>query len=167
MGVLAVAGSGRQLAAGREATQELTMFMPDISDVGPPAKGPGLPERIPDATPPPVKVRIEHGRDCKEQEALKSAILKEVPEADVEFVEGEDDSYEIEINGKLIFSKDHLGEFPDNAEIVEISKWGNMGKSFLHMYLCSVAEGGQQRMIITDKKNTPLPKRMIMLCVIS
>ena len=77
------------------------------------------------------------------------------------------DSYEIEINGKLIFSKHHLGEYPDNAEIVEISKWGNMGKSFLHMYLCSVAEGGQQRMIITDKKNTPLPKRMIMLCVIS
>ena len=77
------------------------------------------------------------------------------------------DSYEIEINGKLIFSKHHLGEYPDNAEIVEISKWGNMGKSFLHMYLCSVAEGGQQRMIITDKKNTPLPKRMIMLCSIS
>ena len=112
--------------------------------------------------------------------------MKEIPEAQVEFVEGEDgeenqikigcdsgywfwflDSYEIEINGKLIFSKHHLGEFPDNAEIVEISKWGNMGKSFLHMYLCSVAEGGQQRMIITDKKNTPLPKRMIMLCSIS
>lgn len=29
-------------------------------------------------------------RDCKEQEALKSAILKEVPEADIEFVVGED-----------------------------------------------------------------------------
>ena len=35
--------------------------MPDISDVGPPAKGPGLPERIAEAKPPPVKVRIEHG----------------------------------------------------------------------------------------------------------
>ena len=43
----------------------LTLFlhcsMPDVSDVGPPAKGPGLPERIPEAKPPPVKVRIEHG----------------------------------------------------------------------------------------------------------
>ena len=39
----------------------LLFSMPDISDVGPPAKGPGLPERIPDAKPPPVKVRIEHG----------------------------------------------------------------------------------------------------------
>merc|ERR1712045_332412 len=150
-----------------EATEELTMFMPDISDVGPPAKGPGLRERIPDAKPPPVKVRIEHGRDCKEQEALKSAILKEVPEAQVEFVVGEDDSYEIDINGKLIFSRTQLGVWPDTAEIVEITKWGNKGKSFLHMYLCSVAEGGQQRMVITDKKNTPLPKRIIMKCVIS
>ena len=31
-----------------------------------------------------------HRRDCKEQEALKSAILKEIPEADVEFMVGED-----------------------------------------------------------------------------
>jgi len=141
--------------------------MPDISDVGPPAKGPGLPERIPEAKPPPVKVRIEHGRDVTEQEALKTAILKEIPEAQVEFVVGEDDSFEIEINGKLIFSRHQLGVWPDNAEIVEISKWGNKGKSFLHMYLCSVAEGGTQRMVITDKKNTPLPKRLIMQCVIS
>ena len=64
--------------------------MPDISDVGPPAKGPGLPERIPDAKPPPVKVKIEHGRECKEQEALKDDILKEIPEAQVELVVGAD-----------------------------------------------------------------------------
>ena len=41
------------------------------------------------------------------------------------------------------------------------------GKSFLHLYLCSVAEGGQPNMVITDKKNTPLPKRVIMMCSIS
>ena len=90
------------------------------------------------------------------------------------------DAYEIDINGKLIFSRRQLGEYPDTAEIVEISKWGNkvrpavgrgpadrialQGKSFLHMYLCSVAEGGEQRMVITDRKNTPLPKRVIMMC---
>ena len=85
----------------------------------------------------------------------------------MELVVGQDDSYEIEINGKLIFSRTQLGVWPENAEIVEISKWGNKGKSFLHMYLCSVAEGGQPRMVITDKKNTPLPKRIIMQCVIS
>ena len=46
------------------------------------------------------------------------------------------DCYEIQINGKLIFSRHQLGVWPDTAEIVEISKWGNKGKSFLHMYLC-------------------------------
>ena len=35
--------------------------MPDLSDVGAPAKGPGLPFRVPEAPPPPVRVRIEHG----------------------------------------------------------------------------------------------------------
>ena len=35
--------------------------MPDMSDVGAPAKGPGLPQRIPEAPPPPVRVKIEHG----------------------------------------------------------------------------------------------------------
>jgi len=64
--------------------------MPDMSDVGPPAKGPGLPERIPEAAPPPVKVRIEHGRNCQMQHELKTEILKEVPEAQIEFVVGED-----------------------------------------------------------------------------
>ena len=64
--------------------------MPDMSDVGPPAKGPGLPERVPEAPPPPVKVRVEHGRSCREQQQLKEAILKEVPEAQVELVEVDD-----------------------------------------------------------------------------
>ncbi len=34
--------------------------MPDLSDVGPPAKGPGLPDRIPEAAPAPVKIYILH-----------------------------------------------------------------------------------------------------------
>ena len=37
--------------------------MPDVSDVGAPAKGPGLPYRVPEAPPPPVRVKIEHGWD--------------------------------------------------------------------------------------------------------
>ena len=32
---------------------------------------------------------LYHRRDCKEQEALKAAILKEIPEAQVEFLVGE------------------------------------------------------------------------------
>ena len=39
----------------------LYLSMPDLSDVGPPAKGPGLPHRVAEAPPPPVRVRIEHG----------------------------------------------------------------------------------------------------------
>jgi len=101
------------------------------------------------------------------QHELKTEILKEVPEAQIEFVVGEDDAFDIMINGKLIFSKTQLGHYPDVGEMVEITKWGNKGKSFLHLYLCSVAEGGQPNMVITDKKNTPLPKRVIMMCTIS
>merc|ERR1712037_165502 len=121
--------------------QAAAMFMPDLSDVGPPAKGPGLPERIPEAPPPPVRVRIEHKPNCEMTRELTEAILAEVPEAEVEAVERD--------------------------EIVEITKWGNKGKSFLHLYLCSVAEGGEPRMVMTDRKNTPLAKRIIMSCVIS
>ena len=35
------------------------------------------------------------------------------------------DSFDIKINGRLIFSKAQLGHYPDFDEIVEISKWGN------------------------------------------
>ena len=35
------------------------------------------------------------------------------------------DSLEIEINGKLIYSKKNLGVDPDIDEIVEITKWGH------------------------------------------
>merc|ERR1711970_1417121 len=140
--------------------------MPDLSDVGAPAKGPGLPQRIPEAPPPPVKVNIEHGQNVEMAERLKQEILNKVPGALVETVLGEDDSLEIEINGKLIFSKTNLGQDPDIEEIVEITKWGHRGKSFLHIYLCSGAEGGEPRMVITDRKNTPLAKRVIMSCTI-
>ena len=91
------------------------------------------------------------------------------------------ESLEIWINGKLIFSRASLGEDPDIAEIVEITRWGHkvghschqypslmwtafQGKSFLHMYLCSVAEGGEPRMVRTDRQNTPLAKRVVMSC---
>merc|ERR1712227_259731 len=147
--------------------QAAAMFMPDLSDVGPPAKGPGLPERIPEAPPPPVRVRIEHRPNCEMTRELTEAILAEVPEAEIEAIEGDEDTFEVEINGKLIFSKRELGHYPERDEIVEITKCGNKGKSFLHLYLCSVAEGGEPRMVMTDRKNTPLAKRIIMSCVIS
>merc|ERR1712179_688767 len=112
-------------SCARQTFRDITMFMPDLSDVGAPAKGPGLPQRIPEAPPPPVRVNIEHGRNVELGEHLKQEILTKVPGALVDTAIGADDSLEIEIN-----------------EIVEITKWGHRGKSFLHLYLCSVAEGG-------------------------
>ena len=67
-------------------------------------------------------------------------------------------------------SKLHVGsirEYPDEGEMIEIAKWANKGKSFMHMYLCSLTEGGTPNMVIADKKATPLPKRVLLMCTIS
>eukprot|EP00088_Acartia_fossae_P052589 TRINITY_DN59469_c0_g1_i1.p1 TRINITY_DN59469_c0_g1~~TRINITY_DN59469_c0_g1_i1.p1 ORF type:complete len:154 (+),score=23.08 TRINITY_DN59469_c0_g1_i1:32-463(+) len=143
------------------------MFMPDLSDVGPPATGPGLPQRLEEAPPPPIQVHIVHGEGDKEVDDLIRSITAAAPQAQITTALGTSDSFEISMNDKLIYSKEHLGEYPDYEEIAEIIKWGNKGKSLLHMYLCSVAEGGEPRMVITDRKNTPLAKRLIMTCSIS
>ena len=50
---------------------------------------------------------------------------------------------------------------------LKVAYWANKGKSFMHMYLCTVAEGGEPNMVITDRKNTPLAKRIILACTIS
>jgi len=141
--------------------------MPDLSDVGPPATGPGLPERKPEAPPPTVKIHVVHSEGNEQLEELLSTVRAANPTAEITTELGGQDSFEITINGKLIFSKEHLGNYPNSDEIAEIVSWGNKGKSFLHLYLCSVAEGGEPRMVITDRKNTPLPKRVIMSCTIS
>ena len=54
--------------------------------------------------------------------------------------------------------------YPD--VVLVLSKLDVQGKSFLHMYLCSVAEGGEPRMVITDRRNTPLARRIVMSCTI-
>ena len=54
--------------------------------------------------------------------------------------------------------------YPD--VVMVLSKLDVQGKSFLHMYLCSVAEGGEPRMVITDRRNTPLARRIVMSCTI-
>merc|ERR1711962_840882 len=111
-----------------------TMFMPDLSDVGPPATGPGLPERIPDAPPPPVKIHIQHKEGCEATEEIIREIMLVTPEAQITTeVDKDENALEIKINGKLMFSKKVLGTNPIAHEVAEIVKWGNEGKSFLHM----------------------------------
>ena len=86
-------------------------------------------------------IHKSYRRNCEMQNELKAEILKEIPEAQIEFVVGDDgreekifktnttisytDAFDIMINGKLIFAKSQLGHYPDVAEIVEITKWGN------------------------------------------
>jgi len=70
--------------------------MPDLSDVGAPAKGPGLPQRLPEAPPPPVKVKIQHGRNVESAEHLKQEILTKVPGAIVDTALGEDGKHELD-----------------------------------------------------------------------
>jgi len=72
---------------------------------------------------------------------------------------------------------------PDKEEMIEMAYWyapcgvirahftppfrADQGKSFMHMYLCSYAEGGEPNMVITDRKKTPLAKRVLLTCSIS
>ena len=74
------------------------------------------------------------------------------------------------ISSSYELSKLHVAsirEYPDEGEMIEIAKWANKGKSFMHMYLCSLSEGGTPNMVVADKKATPLPKRVLLMCTIS
>ena len=71
------------------------------------------------------------------------------------------------MNDKLVYSMKHLKNYPNEDEMIEIARWANLGKSFMHMYLCSFAEGGDPNMVVADKKATPLPKRVLLMCTIS
>lgn len=71
------------------------------------------------------------------------------------------------MNDKIVYSKTHLKDFPDADEMMEVVRWASKGKSFMHMYLCTFAEGGEPNMVVADRRNTPLAKRIILACVIS
>ena len=93
--------------------------------------------------------------------------------------------FEFSINDKVVFSRRLLNKYPDIEEMVEIARWINkvrvlflkikeiankrfifQGKTFMHMFLCSFCEGGEPRMIVADRKATPLAKRLILACTI-
>jgi len=69
-----------------------------------------------------VEVIIEH---CSQwgygprAQALKDKILSVVTDANVNVKAGRATSYEIIINGDLIFSKLETGQFPDDAVLIE------------------------------------------------
>lgn len=73
----------------------------------------------------PVVVKVEYcgawGYSSR-YERLKAQVLGAVPNAQVSGVVGKKTSFEITVNGNLIFSKLKAGKFPDNDEIVEMIK---------------------------------------------
>jgi len=73
----------------------------------------------------PVVVKVEYcgawGYGAK-YERLKAQILTAVPDAQVSGVVGRKTSFEITLNGNLIYSKLKADKFPDNDEIVAMVK---------------------------------------------
>ncbi|XP_077108472.1 migration and invasion enhancer 1 isoform X2 [Ranitomeya variabilis] len=52
-------------------------------------------------------------------EELASAVLEEFPDASIDSRPGGTGAFEIEINGKLVFSKLELGGFPYEKDLME------------------------------------------------
>jgi len=73
----------------------------------------------------PVVVEVEYcgawGYGAK-YERLKAQILAAVPDAKVSGGVGKKTSFEIKLNGQLIYSKLKSGDFPNNDEIVAMVK---------------------------------------------
>lgn len=90
-----------------------------------------------------VKVQIEYcggwGYGSRYQE-LRSAIIAEVPSADVSGKVGRSTSYEVTVNGKLIFSKLKLGGFPLAEDIIASIKEAEKGLE--PKEVTSVQQGG-------------------------
>eukprot|EP00095_Tigriopus_kingsejongensis_P007889 maker-scaffold720_size106930-snap-gene-0.12 protein:Tk07889 transcript:maker-scaffold720_size106930-snap-gene-0.12-mRNA-1 annotation:"migration and invasion enhancer 1-like" len=120
-------------------------------------------ENIPD-----VKIHVRHKEGCKFTDELMVLLKRKVPDAILTHEIGEDDEFEFFANDKLIYSKRNLGRYPKGKdELLEVTRWANKGKTFMHMYLCTVADGsGESNMIIADRKNTPIAKRIILACTI-
>jgi len=53
---------------------------------------------------------------------LKEDILAVVPDAQISGVVGRKTSFEVTVNGTVVFSKLKAGKFPNNEEIVEMVK---------------------------------------------
>jgi len=73
----------------------------------------------------PVVVKFEYCGNWgygSRYERLKAQILAAVPDAQISGVVGRKTSFEITLNGNLIYSKLKTDKFPDNDEIVEMVK---------------------------------------------
>ncbi|XP_040572875.1 uncharacterized protein [Lepeophtheirus salmonis] len=116
----------------------------------------------------PLNVHLKHVDGDEKAKELLETIRKTVENVSITTELGKDpDCFEYFLNEKVVYSKIHLREYPNIVEMVEMTKWAALGKSQMHMFLCSFVEGGEPNMVRTDRKNTPVAKRVILACTIS
>lgn len=112
----------------------------------------------------PARIHLIHEPECKFSIELLELFRKEIPTAKISDEVG--DAFCLYVNNKIVYNKTLLKRFPRMDEMVEICHWMNEGKTFMHLYLCSFAEGGEPKMVIDDRRNTPFAKRLILMCTI-
>ncbi|PVD36431.1 hypothetical protein C0Q70_03415 [Pomacea canaliculata] len=95
-----------------------------------------------------VQVKDKEGYEPRYR-ALKDAILKQIPDAEISGGVGRTSSFEIKVNGKLVFSKLETRGFPNEADISEISE------CLLLQILRSVeqAHKGEEPEVITNSQS--------------
>jgi len=95
-------------------------------------------------------------------------IQDDYPEASIEIVplSCEEECFEYYINDKMIYSVNQLKDWPNFDELNEVTYWMYEGKTFMHMYLCSFVEGGDIKMMLYDKRHTPMFKRVMLSCTV-
>lgn len=78
-----------------------------------------------------VQIKVEYcggwGYEPRYQE-LKRVVLAEFPEAEVSGFVGRQGSFEIEINGQLVFSKLETSGFPYEDDVMEVIQKAHDGK---------------------------------------
>ena len=117
-----------------------------------------------------LRIGLEYKAGHEPSETFVQRLKDDFPQAKFEFntIETEEkDVFEYTLNEKMVWSYKMLKEYPNYDELHEVTYWMEQGKSFMHMYLCSYMEGGEVRMVINDRRNTPFLKRAILACTIS
>jgi len=115
---------------------------------------------------PSMRVHLEYQEGHEGSESFLAEMTEACPGAKITSEALTDEVFELTINDKVVYSMRLLKKYPDFEEMLEIAKWMNKGKSYMHMYLCSFMEGGEPRMVVADRKATPLAKRLILACTI-
>ncbi|XP_046742057.1 migration and invasion enhancer 1 [Diprion similis] len=78
-----------------------------------------------------VKINVEYCGSCghrKQFLEMADAIRKDVPTAEVSGSEGRQASFEVQVNGELVYSKLQTMAFPDYEAVAELAKEVSQGE---------------------------------------